>query len=329
LVADLRRTLVDPDAQPALRDAAARRLARLAHESSGDRALVPAADPASWWGTRELTRADVPIRPADQPVVVSASTLAGLIDCPAKWFLEREAGGASKSSQAQGFGNILHVLADHVATGKVAGDLDALMEEVDRVWGRLSFRTPWSGERERREMAEALGRFLAWQAADRGRTFVASEAEFTATLTLPDGQQVTLFGYADRLEIDTEGRVVVVDLKTGKYPPSDKSIAENPQLGLYQLAVEQGGFGHLLPEGAKSGGAELWQLRKSTYGKLKVQEQPPLAPGPDGHTVIESQLMSAVRALRDEALEVRPGPICDRCAFQRLCPTKQSGTVLT
>ena len=116
LVAELRRTLADPDADPGLRDAAARRLARLAGErDASDRALVAAADPATWWGTRALTLAETPIRPAEQPVVVSASTLAGLIECPAKWFLEREAGGASKTSQSQGFGNIAHALADRVA----------------------------------------------------------------------------------------------------------------------------------------------------------------------------------------------------------------------
>ena len=41
-----------------------------------------------------------------------------------------------------------------------------------------------------------------------------------AEVTLPDGQVVRLHGYADRLELDEDGRVVVVDLKTSKYPPT-------------------------------------------------------------------------------------------------------------
>ena len=59
------------------------------------------------------------MRPADEPVELSASALAGLLECPAKWFLEREAGGGRKSSQAQGFGNLVHAIADRVAKGEL------------------------------------------------------------------------------------------------------------------------------------------------------------------------------------------------------------------
>ena len=57
LVADLRRTLTDPASPEPIRAAAALRLARLSRETVGDRLLVPQADPASWWGTRAVSRA--------------------------------------------------------------------------------------------------------------------------------------------------------------------------------------------------------------------------------------------------------------------------------
>ena len=47
-------------------------------------------------------------------------------------------------------------------------------------------------------------------------------------MTLPDGEQVALRGYADRLELDDDGRVVVVDLKTGKYPPDRQGARREP-----------------------------------------------------------------------------------------------------
>ncbi len=59
-------------------------------------------------------------------------------------------------------------------------------------------------------------------------------------MTLPDGQVVRLHGYADRLELDEDGRVVVVDLKTGKYKPTGPEVERHSQLGLYQLAVDHG-----------------------------------------------------------------------------------------
>src|SRR5690606_24383357 len=153
--------------------------------------------------------------------------LDSLLTCPARWFLEREAGGSVATSASQGFGLVVHAIADRIVKGDLAGDPDAvptLMEQVDRVWGQIPFRTPWSASRERAEVEQALTRFVRWHARPGARTVLATEQELSAEVTLPDGQRVRLHGFADRLEIDDDGRVVVVDLKTGKYPPADKDL---------------------------------------------------------------------------------------------------------
>ena len=340
LVSELRRTAADPVSSHELRDAAVRRLARLAEETHPDgRALVPAADPASWWGTRDLSRSEQPVRPVDAPVELSASALAGLTECPAKWFLEREAGGAATSSQAQGFGNLVHALADRLAKHEVGSEsgtgaevVEELMGLVDEVWDQLGFRTPWSRDREHDAVRAALTRFLSWHDRPGARTVLATEQELRAEVSLPDGQRVALSGYADRLEIDDDGHVVVVDLKTGKYPPSDKALAENPQLGLYQLAVDHGAVDAIVegPGEAASGGAELWQLRKEVRGALKVQQQPPQEPDDEGVRPIDRQLMGAAAAIRLEEFPARPERArCDRCQFVTLCPAQVSGSVLS
>ena len=332
LVSELRRTAADPKSTPTLRAAAVRRLARLTSERRPDgRALVPAADPAAWWGTRDLSRADHPVRPADEPIELSASALAGLVECPAKWFLEREAGGAAKSSQAQGFGNLVHAIADRVAKGELGsgpGAVEELMVHVDAVWHQLGFRTPWSREREHEEVRKALTRFVAWHGRPGARTVLATEQDMRAEVTLPDGQRVVLKGYADRLEIDDDGRVVVVDLKTGKYPPT--RLEENPQLGLYQHAVDHGAVDDLVDGTATSGGAELWQLRKETRGQLKVQEQKPQQADDEGLRPVERQLMQAAAALRLEEFPARPERTrCERCQFSTFCPAQVAGSVLS
>ena len=332
LVAELRRTVADPQTSEALRRAAADRLARLAVEEDHGRALVPQADPAEWWGTRRRTRSALPIRPVEEPVRMSASALEALLTCPAKWFLEREAGGSTASSASQGFGLVVHAIADRVVKGQLAGDPDAvpaLMEQVDKVWGQIPFRTPWSGDRERAEVEAALTRFVDWHSRPGARTVLGTEEELTAEVTLPDGERVRLTGYADRLEVDDDGRVVVIDLKTTKYPPADKDLATNPQLGLYQLAVKHGAVDALLDRPGEPGGAELVQLRRSVRGSVKVQIQPPQEVGEDGCTEIERQLMAAAAAVRSESFEARVGDHCRRCSFQAICPAKGAGTVLS
>jgi superfamily I DNA/RNA helicase/RecB family exonuclease len=331
LVAELRRTTADPTQPDDLRRAAAHRLAALAATEVHGRPLVPAADPASWWGLRAPSRASTPVRPDGEPVRLSASALQGLLTCPAQWFLQQEAGGTVVSSTAQGFGIIVHALADRVAKGELgpaAEVMDDLMALVDDVWDRMSFRTPWSGERERQAVRDALARFVAWQTRPGARTQVSSEGRITATVDLPDGQQVSLIGYVDRLELDEDGDLVVVDLKTGKYAPTDTSLPENPQLGLYQLAVNHGAADEAVGRPVRAGGAELVQLRLGAE-LPKVQPQAPQLPGADGVTAIERQLMAAVAAVRGEEFVARPGDHCKRCDFHALCPTKSSGSVLS
>ncbi|WP_205471126.1 ATP-dependent DNA helicase [Nocardioides sp. SYSU D00038] len=333
LVAELRRTVADDGMPLTLRRAAAHRLARLVVEHREGRAWVPAADPATWWGTRGWSSAPAPLRPADEPVRLTASALTSLEQCPAKWFLESEAGGERASTQAQGFGNVVHALADRIAREELAGeaaepDVERLMTHVDEVWEQIPFRTPWSSAREREEVRRALARFLAWHGRPDARQVLATEQPIRAEVPLPGGQVVALHGYADRLELDADGRVVVIDLKTSKYFPTNDEIAVHPQLGLYQLAVEHGAVDDLVP-GAQPGGAELWQLRHDLRAKLRVQQQPPQEPDEEGLRPIERQLVAAVEAVREERFPARPGGHCDHCDFVSLCPAKHSGTVLS
>ncbi|MDX6325382.1 MAG: hypothetical protein QOK15_1736 [Nocardioidaceae bacterium] len=330
LVAELRRTAGDPASAPGLREAAVRRLARLALEQQGGRPLARAADPAEWWGTRARTVSDRPVRPEEEPLVLSASVLSALLGCPAQWFLQHEAGGTTESTASQGFGQVVHALADRVAKGDFADDVtdEELMLHVDKVWAQMTFRTPWSAAKERAEVQAALRRFLDWHRSNQ-RAVLGTETPLEAELDL-DGQLVRLRGFADRLEVDAEDRVVVVDFKTSKYPPPEKDLPENPQLGLYQLAVAQGAVDELLGRPAEPGGAELVQLRrKEAQGTARVQRQAPQEPDQEGLRPVERQLAEAVRRIRAEDFPARVGPHCTHCAFTALCPHETSGTVLS
>ncbi|KAJ1684439.1 hypothetical protein LUZ63_020194 [Rhynchospora breviuscula] len=333
LVAALRRTTADPDASEALRDAAARRLARLAATEVDGRSVAPGADPRRWWGVRPTSRAERPLRDAEEPVTVSPSALTTLVECPARWFFEREAGGREGTSAAQGFGLVVHAIAERVGSGELTGDaatVDALMEQVDAVWSRLAFRTPWSASREREQARLALARFVQHHQREGARTVIATERELEARVELPDGGVVRIRGYADRLELDEAGDVVVVDLKTGKGTPTDKEVGVHPQLGLYQLAVDHGAVAdhEAVPEGARAGGAELWHLRRETRGRLKHQRQAPQEPDEEGRTPVLRQLEDAVGHIRAESFPTRPGMQCRYCPFTRMCPAQTSGSVL-
>ncbi|AZM55405.1 DNA helicase UvrD [Streptomyces sp. WAC 01529] len=332
LVAELRATTVDPRVSETLREAAARRLARLAALSDGDgRPLVPSAHPYRWWGMYEPTASEVPLRDRDKPLVLSGSALDQLANtCSLQWFLGREVKADAPATAAQGFGNVVHVLADEVASGRTPADLAVLMERLDSVWDALAFDAPWKSAQEKEHARVALERFLQWHVDSNGargsRTPVASEHGFDVTLEAGP-YEVRVRGSMDRVEQDAEGRAYVVDFKTGKHAPSTADVARHPQLAVYQLAIRAGAaddaFGGVRPE---PGGAELVQLRQGAAKKNggdtlpKVQAQEPLS-----GEWIGDLLATAAGKVLDERFTPTTGQHCTHCAFRASCSARPEG----
>ncbi|MFE2193978.1 ATP-dependent helicase [Streptomyces olivaceus] len=332
LVAELRATTVDPRVSEPLREAAARRLARLAALTDEDgRPLVPSAHPYRWWGMWDRTESKVPLRDRDQPVTLSGSALDQLANtCALQWFLGREVKADAPASAAQGFGNVVHVLADEVASGHTPADLAVLMERLDSVWNALAFDAPWKSQQEKANARAALERFLKWHVMDRaGRTPVASEHDFDVTLEAGD-YEVRIRGQMDRVETDGDGRAYVVDFKTGKQAPTSAEVARHPQLAVYQLAVREGAvddaFDGVRPE---PGGAELVQLRQGapqrdggeTLPKVQAQEAPE---GESGEWVGDLLATAAGKVL-DERFTPTAGQHCTHCAFRASCSARPEG----
>jgi superfamily I DNA/RNA helicase/RecB family exonuclease len=360
VVGALRRIAGDPGTDEPLRRAAAARLARLADarvdvvsragaDAPSDRpgdtapapraageALVPYADPSHWWGLRRVSESPTPVR-GDGPVELSGSTIDGVEQCALRWFLSREAGGASATTTAIGFGNVLHVLAQRVADGDLEPDVAALLDHLDRVWGQLRFAAPWVSAREREEAEAALRRFVEWHRAvqhDGRRRVLATEHAFRVTLTVA-GEPVVLRGAMDRVEVDSDGSVVVVDLKTGKTVVTGEQVSNHPQLGAYQVAVANGALDELTGGSARPAGAELVYLRqpagKTAPGVPKVRRQDRWEPGTDDEpSTPERQMRQAVQALRRERFHASANQFCGSCEFRSMCPLQAEGlTVLS
>ncbi|MEJ8637266.1 ATP-dependent DNA helicase [Streptomyces sp. MS2.AVA.5] len=329
LVAELRATTVDPEASPALRNAAARRLARLAALADDEgQPLVPAAHPYRWWGLYEPTHSRLPLRDRNEPVTLSGSALDQLANtCALQWFLGREVKADAPATAAQGFGNVVHVLADEVASGRTPADLAVLMERLDSVWDALVFDAPWKSQQEKQHARVALERFLRWHVMDRGgRVPAATEHDFDVTLEAGE-YAVRIRGSMDRVEQDAEGRAYVVDFKTGKQTPTKDEVAHHPQLAVYQLAVREGAlddaFDGRRPE---PGGAELVQLRQAAPKKEggealpRIQAQEALT----GEWVADLLATAAGRVL-DERFTPSAGQHCTHCAFRASCSAQPEG----
>lgn len=318
------RTVIESSESPLVRARAADQLARLA---GTDTYATRGAHPDRWWGILDLTDNDTPIADPAQPLKLSASAVSSIVDCPLSWFLGREARGNTATSSAQGFGSVIHAIAADVVK-VVTADPAELERHLDTVWNQLHFAAPWISARERAAAHEAIVRFANWH-ANNARTPLEAEYNFSVELEI-GGEMVVLRGSMDRVELDHDGLVHVVDLKTSKNAPAQKDLSEYAQLGFYQFVVDNGGVDEIAP-GASSGGAELVQLRTQAGTKLpdfpKVQPQDRPVPGEPFFAA--GQLLHAVHTIRDENFPATPGPkICDYCDFRRVCPAQPEGTTI-
>ncbi|SCG73078.1 ATP-dependent helicase [Micromonospora humi] len=262
LVAELRTAITDPAAPITRRHAAAGELARLAA------AGVPGAHPDDWWGLRGLSD-DRPLVDDGEPVRVTPSAMESALRCSLRWLLERH-GGSGPASAAQGVGNLVHAAAMLAEDASV--DREALLEYVAARFDAIELAARWMVGPERERAEAMVDKLLRWLAGNP-RRLLAIEHEFAVRLDDPT-RPIELTGRVDRLEVDAEGRLVVIDLKTGKSTAvTEREVAEHPQLGAYQAAVEAGGFAEF---GAESGGAALVQLGT---GAKDAREQAQAAAG--------------------------------------------------
>ncbi|GIJ23179.1 ATP-dependent helicase [Micromonospora lutea] len=309
LVAELRTAVVDPAAPIVRRRAAAAELARLAA------AGVAGAHPDDWWGLRPLSD-DRPLVDDGEPVRVTPSGMESALRCSLRWLLERH-GGSAPASTAQGVGNLVHAAAMLAEDARV--DRETLLEYVAARFDAIELAARWMVGPEQARAEAMVDKLLRWLAANP-RRLLAIEHEFAVRLDDPH-RPIELTGRVDRLEVDADGRLVVVDLKTGKSTAvTEGEVAEHPQLGAYQAAVEAGAFAEF---GDESGGAALVQLGTSAKD-AREQAQPPATDGPEAGwaTALVRRTADTMAAATFAAVA---NSKCRVCPVRSSCPVSGQG----
>ncbi|BBX99547.1 ATP-dependent helicase [Mycobacterium seoulense] len=312
LVGRLRGVVCAPEGavDDAARACAARQLARLA------RAGVPGADPAGWHGLIPVSTSE-PLRGGDEPVTLTPSTLQMLNDCPLRWLAERH-GGTNPRDLRSTIGSVLHALV-----AEPQRSATELLAELDRAWRHLPFEAQWHSANELARHRAMIEAFIEWRAQTRGAlTEVGVEVEIDGTLGAPGeggGGEVRLRGRVDRLERDAAGRLVIVDIKTGKTPVSKDDAQQHAQLAMYQLAVAEG----MVAAGEEPGGARLVYLGKAGAAGAIEREQDPLTPA--ARDEWRRLVRRAAEATAGPRFVARRNDGCSHCPVRPSCPAHADG----
>jgi superfamily I DNA/RNA helicase/RecB family exonuclease len=312
LVGRLRGVVCAPDGavDDFVRDCAATQLARLA------KAGVPGADPAGWHGLIPVSTTE-PLRGTGDLVTLTPSTLQALNDCPLRWLAERH-GGTDGRNLRSTIGSVLHALIAQPNASQ-----PELLAGLERAWEHLPFDAQWHAANELARHHAMVEAFVEWRAQSRGElTEVGVEVEVDGTLGTPreDGGGIRLRGRVDRLERDGAGRLVIVDVKTGKTPVSKDDAQQHAQLAMYQLAVAEG----LIPAGDEPGGARLVYVGKTGAAGATVREQDPLT------TPARDEWRDLVRVAADATAGprfiARRNDGCAHCPIRPFCPAHADGS---
>lgn len=253
---------------------------------------------------------------ADHVVRLSPSTLQMLADCPLRWLLERHGGSDGRDVRST-VGSLVHALvADSAKTES------QLVNELEKVWEQLPFDAQWYSDNELARHRAMLETFVRWRADSRHElTEVGTELDVDGELIMPgdDGPGVRVRGRLDRLERDEAGRLVVVDLKTGKSPVSKDDAQRHAQLAMYQLAVAAG----LLRDGDEPGGGRLVYLGKAGAAGATEREQDPMTP--ESRTEWLGTVGSAAAATAGPEFLARVNDGCANCPVRSACPAQSNG----
>lgn len=326
LVAELRQHAQLED--PAQAHEAARVLAHLAAAEPA----VPGAHPDTWWGLPPLS-STATVVPPEGTVFVSPSKVEAVHKSPLDWFVQA-AGGEAATDFARSLGTLVHAIAQDMPDASGA----EYLAELARRWPALGMKDNWEGRLDY-QRAEAMVRKLAQYVLvmrSDGRSLLGVEQDFDVALgevVVDDAspRSAVLRGQVDRLEIDGEGRLVIVDLKTGKRQPGKADLARHPQLGSYQAAVLAGGFS-LNADGSSplSGGAVLAQLGTGAKAPA-IQEQQPL--DPQENWALE-MVKEAAAVMGGSEFEARHDPAKGShgghgCRLPEVCPLCARGRQVT
>ena len=264
------------------------------------------------------------------PAHVSYSQLSSWLRCGKAYELERVLKVPVTPTWAQVAGNAVHEATERIDRGDITPPRDLWMDvfadrielEAERTgtdpatWratGRRTKALP-RGEDYRFFKSEGVmmvNRWKAWRLANKDKWQIATLTDdkggtldgIELPLVIRFGE-IAVQGVLDRLFVDPDGDMLVVDLKSGNWAPKDAG----QQLGVYATGVEQV-FGLRPKQGA------YWMARSGAFAT------PPLNLDHFSQHYWEHTVTRFAKAKTEDIFLPNPGMFCGSCSVRDYCAT--------
>lgn len=301
LLAEVRRTLSDPDAAPFERIGAMLFLADTSNHG---------VEPLDRYGTRERG-SDFGLLPGK--LRLSPSQAMSYDECPRRYAAERFLLTVDEETVYLRLGTLIHAVVEATEVGATSegrerGSLDEALLHLDTLWDESGFGEDIVGQSWRNRAEEILTNlYTLWPTS---AVPVAHEVDLRLEI---DG--IPWLGRADRIE-RVDDTISLVDYKTGQ-AVSVSEAESSLQLGYYALAA--GSDGDVTALGTVAD-AQFWYPAKPLKSSITTRSF-----DIDNLDDVEARLVEIGRAIRTEDFSPVPSSACQRCSVVGSCPAVAAG----
>ena len=261
---------------------------------------IAGADPADWYGIKHIS-SDAPAIAADQDVRISPSGVEKFDECQLRWFLETH-GGQDGNTTAQLIGIVIHKFAE--LAEKEDTNLAQQIELLEANWKLVDAETGWISRTSKGRAILMLKRFYQYREfIAQQRTFKESEATYKFNIG-----RALISCKIDRIETTLDGKLYVVDFKTGKGRITKNDALTDAQMQIYQYAV-----------GADTAGASLVYL-DSENKKPETRDQMPI-----DRKEVEARIEKTAVAMGGKRYLAIKNSNCQFCPVNTACPLQIEG----
>jgi RecB family exonuclease len=232
---------------------------------------------------------------------LSATSLSTYRRCPQQWKLKYVDRLPEEDKPFFNLGTAVHAALEVFYAGRVASPppLDDVLAVFHREFDPEAYGSEEEAARRRADGVKMVGDFHR-KHADGFEPALAVEKPLTFEVEGRDFR-----GFVDRIDKVGEGRIRVVDYKTGGSFDLDR-VRTDPQLTLYQIGCEQ-------KLGLEVASLALYHVPSQTPFEVERHGEEQVAS-------VRAAVREAARGIEEERFEPDPGPYCEWCDFRPHCP---------